>query len=281
MLRPEKWILMMCLLLCTVGMCFAQTTGSGESSVGMGSQEADARPVTRATLYGAGFTHLQDTYLSPEEYRGVEFRISRESTRQTRLMSGHVYRQTYFQTNLGYTGNRADNNKTATALANWNYALHYRLPMTRNFTWLVGPLADLAGGFTYNMRNGNNPASLRASASLDASVAAVWNLTLKGKPLGLRWQANVPLVGVAFMPHYGESYYEIFSLGHHSGTVKATTPFSAPSARQMLTADYPIGRVRLRVAYVFDAQQFHLNHIKTHVFSHVLMIGFVKKFLPL
>ena len=37
------------------------------------------RYVMRATLYGAGYTNILDTYLSPMEYTGPEIRILRES----------------------------------------------------------------------------------------------------------------------------------------------------------------------------------------------------------
>ena len=40
------------------------------------------RYVMRATLYGAGFTNILDTYLSPMEYTGPEIRILRESMRK-------------------------------------------------------------------------------------------------------------------------------------------------------------------------------------------------------
>ena len=43
------------------------------------------RYVMRATLYGAGFTNILDTYLSPMEYTGPEIRILRESMRMTKL----------------------------------------------------------------------------------------------------------------------------------------------------------------------------------------------------
>ena len=39
------------------------------------------RYVMRATLYGAGYTNILDTYLSPVEYTGPEIRILRESTK--------------------------------------------------------------------------------------------------------------------------------------------------------------------------------------------------------
>ena len=236
---------------------------------------------TRATSYGLGFTSLQDTYLSPETYKGWEARFSRETLHQTKLKRGKIWQQTYFQGNFGYTDNRAENNKTATALANWNYGWYYRQSLTHNFDVLMGGVADLNGGFTYNMRNGNNPVSLRAHTSIDASVMALWNLQVRNHPLTLRYQANLPLLGMIFMPHYGQSYYEIFSIGERGGTLKVTTPFSTPSLRQMLSADYPIGKVTLRFTYVWDAQQAHINQIKSHIYSHVFMIGVVKRFQKL
>ena len=113
-------------------------------------------------MYGVGFTNVFDTYLSPQEYKGVDFRISRESMRMTKWMNGNVSLQSFFQADLGYTHNRVDNNNMFSGLANWNYGLHYNFPITSNFKLLAGGLIDLNGGFVYNLRNGNNPAQARA-----------------------------------------------------------------------------------------------------------------------
>ena len=191
-----------------------------------------SRLVTRATMYGVGFTNVFDTYLSPLEYTGIDFRVSRESMRMTRWMDGRLSLQSFFQADLGYTRNKADNNNTFSALANWNYGLHYNFPITGNFKLLAGGLADLNGGFVYNLRNTNNPASARAYINLDVSGMAIWNLRIKNYPLTLR---------------------------------------------QMLTADFPVGRAKMRFAYIWDAQQSHVNDIKTHTYSHVFMVGFVKE----
>ena len=118
-----------------------------------------SRLVTRATMYGVGFTNVFDTYLSPQEYTGIDFRVSRESMRMTKWMDGKLSLQSFFQADLGYTHNKVDNNNTFSALANWNYGLHYNIPITSNFKLLAGGLADLNGGFVYNLRNTNNPAS--------------------------------------------------------------------------------------------------------------------------
>ena len=248
---------------------------------GLAGLAAQGQEYTRSTLYGLGFTSLQDTYLSPENYKGWEFRFSRETLHQTKLIGGKLWQQTYFQGNFGYTDNRAENNKTATALANWNYGWYYRQPVSHNFDLMLGGAADLNGGFTYNMRNGNNPVSLRIHGSVDASVMALWNLQIRNNPLSLRYQANFPMLGLMFMPHYGQSYYEIFSLGERGGTIKLTTPFSYPSLRQMVSADYPIGKITLRFAYVWDIQQAKVNQIKSHTYSHIFMIGVVKRFQKL
>ena len=235
------------------------------------------RYVTRATSYGVGFTNVFDTYLSPQEYKGIDFRLSRETIRMTRLFDGNVSVQNFFQADLGYTHNRADNNNMFSGLVNWNYGLHYQFRLTENFKLLAGGLLDLNGGFVYNLRNSNNPASARAYINLDASGMAIWHLKVKHYPLTLRYQVNLPVMGMLFSPHYGQSYYEIFSLGHASGVVRFTSLHNQPSLRQLLTVDLPIGKTNMRFSYLADLQQYKVNHLKTHTYSHVFMVGVVKE----
>lgn len=234
------------------------------------------RYVTRATMYGIGYTNVFDTYLSPQEYKGIDFRISRETMRMTKLFDGNISVQNFFQANIGYTHNRADNNNTFNGLVNWNYGLHYQFRITENFKLLAGGLADINGGFVYNLRNTNNPASARAFINLDASAMAIWHTRIKKYPLTFRYQINVPVMGVMFSPHYGQSYYEIFTLGNSDGVVQFTSLHNQPSMRQMLSIDFPIRYAKLRFSYMADLQQSNLNNIKTHTYSHVFMMGFVK-----
>lgn len=240
------------------------------------------RPVTRATLYGVGAASVYDTYLSPQAYKGINFKVLRESTRATRWMDGCLVRQSLFQTDVNYTHNRVDNNNTLAAMANWNWGLHYNFPLTHNFRLLAGALIDINGGFVYNMRNGNNPAQARAYVNLDASGMAVWDLRIRRYPITLRYQLHVPLIGAMFMPHYGESYYEIFSLGNSDGVVSFTSLHNQPTLRHLLSADLPVKRLcKIRIAYMWDAQQADINHIRTHHYTHTFLVGFVKQFVPL
>lgn len=236
------------------------------------------RHVTRATMYGVGYTNVFDTYLSPQEYKGIELRITRESSRMTHKMKGNVMRQTLFQAYAGYTHNRVDNNNTFSSLANWNYSLHYLFRLSPQLTLTAGAAADLNGGFVYNLRNGNNPAQARAYISLDATGMAIYTTHIRRIPITMRYQITLPLAGVQFMPEYGESYYEIFSLGHAEGVVRFTSLHNQPSVRQLLSADFPVGKATLRLAYLADLQQGNLNHIKWHTYSHCFLVGIVKSF---
>ena len=270
-----KIIILCGLLLGSVGLKAQEAQCSIDRKLRADSTNRN-RIITRATMYGVGFTNVFDTYLSPQEYKGIDFRISRESMRMTRLMGGNVSLQTFFQADLGYTHNKVDNNNTFSGLANWNYGLHYNFPITSNFKLLAGGVGDFNGGFVYNLRNTNNPASARAYVNLDASGMAIWHLKIKRYPMVLRYQVNLPVMGVLFSPHYGQSYYEIFSLGNAGGVIKFTSLHNQPSLRQMLSIDLPIGYTKMRFSYLADLQQYKVNNIKTHTYSHVFMVGFVK-----
>ncbi len=246
----------------------------------MRAQEAGdtLRPITRATLYGVGFANMYDTYLSPQEYRGVEVRVVRESERRLTWADGRMSRLVSFHGYANYTHNHVDNNNALGSMLTWNYALHYHFDVAPGLQLLAGGAADLSGGFLWNMRNGNNPASARAAIDLCASGMAVWQFRLRRTPLTLRYHVNLPLAGMMFSPHYGQSYYEIFSLGNAGGTVRFTSLHNHPSLRQMLSVDVPVGRTTMRLAYLCDLQQAKVNGLKTHAYSHVFMAGFVKTF---
>ena len=238
--------------------------------------QTDPSIITRSTMYGAGFANVYDNYLSPQEYRGVEFRLLRESERAAKRSPEKWQLQTLFQGFVDYTHNRADNNHTLAAMVNWNYGWLYKFYQSGQWQVQAGGMADINGGFIYNMRNGNNPANARLYTNADATARVFWNTHIKRTPILLRYQLSVPLVGVMFSPHYGQSYYEIFSLNDNKGVVKTTTPFSQPSAKSILSADIEVFKTTLRLAYVCEIQQAKLNGIKSHLYSNAFMIGVVK-----
>lgn len=239
------------------------------------------RYVMRATLYGIGRTNVLDTYLSPMEYTGPELRILRESMRMTRLMEGHVSAQSLFQAHLSLTENKASTGSEMAFMANWNYAWHYQFPIDENLKLMAGPIVDINGGFVYNLRNSNNPIQAKAYINLGASGMAIWRFKVKEHPFVLRYQANLPLLGMMFSPEYGQPYYEM-TLDHNWGkNLCFTSLHNQPALRQFITLDFPIRSTNLRVGYICDIQQAKVNHLKSHMWSHTFLIGFVKNFYVL
>ena len=163
-------------------------------------------------------------------------------------------------------------------LVNWTYALHYQFRLNEQLKLLAGPMIDLNGGFVYNTRNSNNPAQAKAYGSVGISGMAIYKFRIGNYPLVARYQANLPLLGAMFSPEFGQSYYEMFSLGHKGKNVLFTSLHNNPSLRQMLTLDFPIRKVTMRVGYICDLQQAKVNYLKYHTYSHDFMIGIVKNF---
>lgn len=258
-----KKLLLGLFLLCA---CFIQANAQKDSTI------------IRSTLYGIGSTNILDTYLSPMEYTGPEIRVLRESMRMTNLWDGNISRQTLFQANLSLTENKAGTGSEIYFLANWNFAWHYQFRINENLKLMAGPNLDLNGGMIYNMRNSNNPVQAKAYANLGASGMAIWHFKIKKQPFMLRYQLNVPLLGLMFSPEYGEGYYEISETGDWKNNIYFTALHNQPSLRQFLTLDIPIKKTNLRLGYVCDIQQATLNDLKSHTWSHAFMIGFVKHF---
>lgn len=250
------------------------------SCVGISAQDtlSHEKYLVRSAMVGIGKTNVYDTYLSPLEYKGPELRFMHESMRMTRLMGGRVSAQRIVQVNCSSTDNISKSSTSYSGMFNWTYALHYQYNVNGNLKILFGPMIDLNGGFIYNTRNSNNPAQAKVYGNIDASAMAIYKFRIARYPMVVRYQANLPFMGVMFSPEYGQSYYEIFSLGHGGRNVLFTSFHNAPSLRQMLTLDFPVGKTIMRAGYLCDIQQAKVNNLKSHFYSHNFMIGFVRNF---
>ena len=132
-------------------------------------------------------------------------------------------------------------------------------------------------GFLYNMGNGNNPAQARLSATIGPNATAYYQFKLWQKAFRVRYEVGAPLLGVAFSPNFGQSYYEIFTRGNYDNNIKLTHPLNSPSLRQLLTLEFNLRKTTVSVGYLGDYQQADLNLIKYHNYSHMLVIGLVKR----
>lgn len=243
------------------------------------TREDDAnRYTTRSTMFGIGGTNRLETYLSPLEYTGPEVRFMRESIRMTRMWGGRVSTQQFYEGNFSYSKNPTKDSEYLSGDIDWRIGWHYKWTPLPALRLMAGLQTGLSCGFVYNTSNGNNPAQGKLSTNIAASGMAIYRFNWLRRRFSVRYQFDMPLAGLMFSPNYGQSYYEIFSLGHYDRNVCFTWPGNAPCFSQLLTVDVPIGSGTLRLGYRCDIRQSHVNNLKSHTWSNLFMIGFVKHF---
>lgn len=235
-----------------------------------------ARFEERSFSLGGGFTQLLDTYLSPLTYRGGHVSIMNERFSQTKAASKQWFAQSTFALRGDYTLAAEGRGLTVGGMVDYSYTYYYRPIRTNRWILYAGPQGQLRIGGIYNLRNSNNPAQLKLGVNLAASAMGKYSFALRNIPMSLRLQADIPLFGFAFAPDYGQSYYEIFYLGHSKGCVHLTSPHNNLSLRTGLSYDVLFRSCTIRLTWQEDLYHWRLGGHQYRMFTHSLMIGYVR-----
>ncbi len=227
------------------------------------------KPLNQATLLGVGKVYLNDSYLSPLRYEGTTFSLLHDRLSGTRFLHDKMLLQQQFFMQVAVTHNPSAS--ASEYYGNVAYRLQgfYPLGSVMGIRLSAGAGWDAALGGIYNVRNSNNPGSLKVSTNFNLSAMAIYNW----RKVTFRWQATTPFAGLFFSPEYGHSYYEIFSLGNSKGTVHFGSFHNQLSLRNYFTVDVPVHNVTLRAAYLGDYYRTDVNEIVTRIVSHQFMIG--------
>ena len=233
----------------------------------------------RTFSLGGGYTSLLDTYLSPMRYGGGQVTLQSERFGQLTCENGRWFAQSLFTLHADYTTPRTGSGLTIGGMADYSYTYYYEAPLLSpqggKFRLFIGPQGQLRIGGIYNLRNSNNPAQLKLGVNLAASAMGKYAFTLWGTPMSVRLQADVPLFGFAFAPDYGQSYYEIFYLGHQENCVHVTAPHNNLSLRTGLSYDVQFRSCTMRFSMLSDLYQWQLGNQQYRMFVHSVMLGYV------
>ncbi len=240
----------------------------------------DGKPriTTAQWLWGIGKADVLDTYLTPLAYSGPNLTIAHLTERPARWGHGHV------TTVSSYTLQAASLDATHEEGHEWDAEIsaaggwRYNLRPLRGLRIGLGGMAELTTGFTYNTRGSNNPAQGRLGLSLGPSVLAEYAFNFCRRSATVSIALDAQAVGVQFAPEYGQSYYEIFSLGHSSGTIHFTHPANCPTTRLQALVTLPVWGARLTLGYLGDVRQSSLGGQKRHAWRNGLLIGYTRHF---
>ena len=256
----------------------AQGADSPAPAAKPATREDDAnRYTTRSTMFGIGGTNLPETYLSPLEYTGPEVRFMRESIRMTRMWGGRVSTQQFYEGNFSYSKNPTKDSEYLSGDIDWRIGWHY------NWTPLPPPCYG---------RTANRP-ELRIRLQHEQRQQPCPRQTLDQHSRFREWRYTGSTGFAAASACVTSSTCPSPGLCSRPTTASRTTKYSRSAittttyashgpamrrASQLLTVDVPIGSGTLRLGYRCDIRQSHVNNLKSHTWSNLFMIGFVKHF---
>lgn len=267
-------------LLATILLVFSFSIGAKAVGTEGGDSVEILRPVFSAYTLNAGSAHRADTYLSPIKYSGWSVGFGYERLQAMKfdperwIMGLKI--DVAAERTLNVSGNAAM--WYVGVDASWGMMRRWRLP--DSFSAGIGPAIALNGGCLYLARNGNNPASARASVNFAATGYAAWSGRLLNVPVIVRYEAMLPVIGAFFSPDYGELYYEIY-LGNHSGLAHAAWWGNFFRYNHQLTADLRFGATSLRLGYRGEIFSTKVNDIVTRAFVHSAVVGVSGEWLSL
>lgn len=236
----------------------------------------DLRSTNKATLLGIGTSSLYDTYLSPLKYHGTSVHLLNERMKKKSWFNNKFIAQQIVNFEFAWVKNPAKNSTEYSFKLDYKYGGHYLIMTNNNFRFLAGALWNITGGILYNERNSNNPASAIANSNINLSILTFYKL----KNIIFRGQLDSPILGIAFSPHYRQSYYQI-SLGNSVKVVNFASIHNQRALNAYFTADIPISKITLRIGYLGSFYQTKMQNITTHNYSNNIMIGLASETINL
>ena len=170
--------------------------------------------------------------------------------------------------------NNAQNNTLHKVMTDFAFDMQrrWRGVIAHRIDLAVGPMTQLRAGAIYNPVNSNNAVSLRAHWNVGVTGMAAFNTRMWRTPVTLRYQAQLPVVGMFFAPEYDESYYEIY-LGNHRNLAHLGWWGNRLDMTHYIGADLHLGSTTLRLGYRARLEHWNVNNLKVHDVSHALVLG--------
>lgn len=224
--------------------------------------------INTTSSIGVGQASLYDTYLSPLKYTGKSITLNHERISRTHLVRHETYKQIVVQLEgaQGYSPSR--NGKTYSLIGGVRLGFHRQSIVSPSTKIRWGIVSSLEGGVIYNDRNSNNPANGKIATNIHLSgmiIRPLWGSLL-------RFQVDIPTLGVFFSPNYTESYYEIWK-GNRDGVLYLASFHNQRGLRSLLSVDIPVNKWAIRLSLQSSLLQTKQNDLQHHLYTHTFLVG--------
>ena len=221
-----------------------------------------------------GYASVHDSYLTPITSEGLDLALGYEAMRAAHCAPDKWLWQLQVGADYNFTRNPSHNNDIHLLLGDVSFNMQriWRGAVARRIDLSVGPMTQLRAGIAYDGANSNNPVSVRAHWNVGVTGMASLDTRLWRLPVTLRYQCQLPVVGVFFAPEYDESYYEIY-LGNHRNLAHLGWWGNRLDMNHYLGADLHLGSTVLRIGYRTRFEHWNVNNLKVHDVSHSVVIG--------
>lgn len=238
------------------------------------------RPVISAYTLEMGGAQLTDTYLSPLRYSGWSASLQYERLQAMKFSPEQWIMQLRAGLTIDGTENPAKNASMWNATLRLEWGMMHRWQLPYRLTIALGGSTGIDIGCLYSSRNGNNPASTKASWTANLTAMASCQLKIGKLPITLRYQPTIPIAGIFFSPDYGELYYEIY-LGDDSGLIHPAWWGNYFRMENLLTADLHFGNTSLRLGYRGNILSTEVNNINTRISTNSFVLGISGEWISL
>ena len=221
-----------------------------------------------------GYASVHDSYLTPITYDGAGLGLGYEAMRPARFSPDKWLWELQVGADYNYVENPAQNNDLHKVMGDISFDMQraWRGVLDSRLGFAAGPMTQLRAGIVYDAVNSNNPVTVRAHWNVGATGMAWFDTRMWRLPVTLRYQVQLPVMGVFFAPEYDESYYEIY-LGNHKNLAHMGWWGNRVDMTHYLGVDMHLGGTTLRVGYRTRLEHWNANNLKVHDFGHAFVLG--------
>lgn len=242
------------------------------TSLGARAEDDALRPVCTSWMFGAGSSHIVDTYLTPLHYDGWNMTLNYQRLQAMKFNPERWTQQINIGLEVDRTNNPAHNARLWYAGLHGSWGMMWRNQLPLGINSAIGGQVRGDAGVVYSDRNGNNPASVKADVTVGLQGMLSRRFKVGRMPVTVLWQSELPVVGAFFSPEYDELYYEIY-LGNHKSLGHCAWWGNFLRWDNLVAADLDISNTRLRVGFQSGLLSTRVNNITSRIYNFSFVVG--------